>query len=92
MSLPLLHKYDKKMNIMYCPECKEYEVTATGSGTIKLPAGLGFIPGDNKFSVALIHYKGWVGECDLCGCEVFNWTSKKVVNTYPKSINDKLKR
>ena len=50
------------------------------------------IVGDNKFSVALIHYKGWVGECDLCGCEVFNWTSKKVVNTYPKSINDKLKR
>jgi len=92
MSLPLLHKYNKKMNTMYCPECKSYEVFADGSGTITLPAGFGFIPGDDKFSIAVIKYKGWVGECELCHREVFNWTSKKVSNTYPKSINKRLNK
>ena len=89
--LPLIKKYNKKKNYMECPKCKNKgEVFTDGSMTLKLPAGFGFLPGDAKFSVAVITYKGWIGECSNCRKEVFNWVSRKGGNEYPKSINKKL--
>ena len=77
---------------MECPECKNGgDVWCDGSGHIELPAGFGFLPGDSKFSVATIKYKGHWGECMDCGRKVFNWVSRRSGKRYPRSINNKLK-
>jgi len=86
----LIAKYDKQENSMYCPECKSYEVMCDGTGTLDLPVGFGFLQNDTKFSVAKVRLKGYIGECMECQKEVFNYTSKRAFNTYPKALNKKL--
>jgi len=93
MSLPLIKKYDKKKNVMECPECKNGgDVWCDGTGSIDLPLGFGFKPGDTKFSVEKMRMKGFFGECMSCGKKVFNWTTRRRIDSYPRSINNKLKR
>ena len=88
----LIAKYNKKANCMFCPKCKKYEVSAEGEGTYKLPAGFGFLPDDHKFSVVGVILKGWVGHCEICRKEVFNWIRKRRFINYPKALNRELQR
>ena len=92
MNLPLIKKYNKNKNEMECPDCKPGDVWCDGTMELELPTGFGFAPGDTKFSVGTMKYKGFYGECMECGKRVFNWTSRRAGKRYPKSINDKLKR
>ena len=85
-----LAKYNKKKNCMYCPACNTYEVTCEGTGTWRFPGGFGFLPGDQKFSVVGHLLKGFVGTCEHCHEEVFNYTSKRRFVNYPRSINKKI--
>ena len=87
---PLIAKYEKKENCLYCPECKTFEVMCDASGELSVPHGFGFIAGSTKFAVVRLVLKGWFGECELCHKRIFNYASKKVSITHPKSINDKL--
>ena len=86
-----IRKYDKKKNYMECPYCKDGgDVFCDGTATHTLPTGFGFLPGDTKFSVGVVIYKGYIGECMVCGQRVFNYTSRRAGKKYPKSINKKL--
>lgn len=91
MSLPLIAKYNKKKNVMYCPDCKSYDVMCDGSGHVDLPTGFGFLPNETKFSLCKIRLKGWIGECEHCHKMVLNYTSRRTIKSYPRSINKKLR-
>ena len=90
MSERLIAKYNKKENSMYCPECKTYDVACDGTATRDLPVGFGFLPGDDKFSVEKLRFKGYIGECMECYKPVFNWVSRRKITVRPRSINKKL--
>lgn len=86
----VIAKYNKKRGCMYCPKCKTFEVMCDGTGTLRLPAGFGFLPGDHKFSVSGYILKGYIGVCEKCRRCVFNYTSKRKFTHYPRNINAKI--
>jgi hypothetical protein len=90
MKKHLIAKYNKKINTMYCPKCKTYDVMCDGSGSLELPVGFGYIPNDTKFSVATVKMTGYFGDCEHCRERIFNYTAKKANVKYPKKINDKI--
>jgi hypothetical protein len=86
-------KYNKKANYMFCPDCKNKgDVFCYGTGQVDLPTGFGFLPGETKFSIEKIRLIGFWGECGHCRKKVFNWTNRKRIKRYPKSINNKIRR
>jgi hypothetical protein len=80
-------KYNQKENCMYCPACKTYEVCCDATGTLSIPHGFGFLPGESKFAVVRIEYTGFFGWCEHCREKIFNWKTTKPVKTYPKQFN-----
>ena len=90
--VPLIMKYNKRSKVMSCPACKnEGDVFCDGTGHIDLPMGFGFLPGEIRFSVEKIRFKGYWGECMKCRKKVFNWTNQQKITVYPKSINNKIR-
>jgi len=77
-------RYNKKKGCMFCPDCQTYEVSCVGSGTLTIPTGFGFLPGDHKFSIGGYKLKGWIGVCEKCHKEVMNYTSKRSFKKFPK--------
>jgi len=88
---PILAKYNKKENCMYCPECKTYNVMCDATGTYRLPIGFGFLPNETKFGISFWELSGYWGECEICNNRIFNYTKKRKITRYPNSINKKIK-
>ena len=82
-------KYNKSKNSMDCTCKKDAFVMCEGTMTRTLPYGFGFHP-NGKFAVDSVKYSGYFGYCMDCNSKVFNWTTKKAITKYPKSINNKL--
>jgi len=86
MTIPKIKKYSKAKNLVVCP-CGG-ECDCEGEGTLTLPFGMGFK--GSKFAIDKIRYKGYYGICEKCHAKVLNYTSKRLITTYPKDINKKL--
>ena len=89
---PLLAKYNKKVNTMFCPKCKTYDVSCDAKGKYRLPIGFGFLPNETKFGISFWELSGYWGECEICYNRIFNYTKKRKITRYPRSINNKLNK
>ena len=82
--LPKITKYNLKEKTMYCPDCKTFEVMCDGEGSLSIPTGFGFLPGDHRFSIAGHKLTGYFGTCEHCRERIFNYRTRRAFKKYPK--------